>query len=53
MESTKGVGYRDMKVATNDYFIFWGWFSLNKSEESAVDFGAYMMDMVKTNIKLF
>ena len=22
MESTKGVGYRDMKVATNDYFIF-------------------------------
>ena len=51
MESTKGIGQRDMKVATKDCFIFEIWFSSKKSAEDVMDVGVKIIGMVKTNIK--
>ena len=52
-EETKGVGQRDVKGATKDYFLFYSWFSSKKSEEAAMYVGTYMIGMVKTNTKGF
>ena len=50
-EENKGIGYRDMKGYTNDCFIFYSCFSSKKLEEYAMDVGADMIGMVKTNTK--
>ena len=52
-KSTKGIGQREMKGATEDCFLFDGCFSSYKSAESAMGFGADMIVMVKTNTKGF
>ena len=51
MEATKGIGQRDMKVATRYCFLFGSWFSSKKSEEYAMDVGADIIGMVKTDKK--
>ena len=35
-----------------DFFLFSSWFALNILTEAAMDFGAYIIGMVKTNAKL-
>ena len=51
-EATKGVGQRDTKMATKDFFLFDDWFYPNKLEEAAIEVGADIIGMVKTNIKV-
>ena len=53
MKATKCIGQRDITGDTKDYFIFSNWFSSKKLAEAAIDFGADMISMVKTNRKLF
>ena len=48
-EATKGLCKRDIKGYTKDCFIFFSWFSSNRLDESAMDVGSYMIDMLKTN----
>ena len=53
MESTKGLGQRDIEGDTNDCFIFDSWFSSKNFSEDAIDVGADIIGMIKTNKKLF
>ena len=52
MESTKGIGQRDMKGATKDCFIFDSWLYSNNSEEDVMEFGADLISMVKKYTKI-
>ena len=52
-EATKGIGQNYRKGATKDCFIFNSWFSSKESTEAAMDIGAKLIGMVKTNTKLF
>ena len=52
-EATKGVGQRDTKGDTKDFFISDSWFSSNNLAESATDIGEYMIGMVKIDTKGF
>ena len=51
--TTNKIGQRDMKGATNDYFLFDSCFSSNKFVESAMNVDADMIGVVKTNTKVF
>ena len=53
MKATKEIGQRDMKGDTKDCFIFDSWFYLNELTEAAMDVGADMIGIVKTNTKGF
>ena len=53
MESTKGLGQRDIEGDTKDCFIFDSWFSSKNFSEDAIDVGADIIGMIKTNKKLF
>ena len=53
MEATKGVGQRYRKGVAKDFFIFDSWFSSKKLAESAMEVGAKLIGMVKTNTKGF
>ena len=53
VEATKGIGHRGIKGSTKDCFIFDGWFFSKKSAETAMDVGAYIIGIIKTNTKLF
>ena len=53
METTKGISQKYRKGATKDCFIFDSWLYSKKSEESAMEVGAKLLGMVKTNNKGF
>ena len=52
-ETTKRIVQRDIKGATNDCYIFDSYFSSNKLAEAAIDVGADMIRMGKTNSTRF
>ena len=49
MEAIKGIGQRDTKGDTKGCFIFDSWFFSKNTEESAIDVGAEIIGMFKTN----
>ena len=53
MEATKGIGQKSIKWGTKCYLIFDSWFASNKAEEAAMEVGAKLIGMVKTNTKGF
>ena len=50
-DATKGLYHKYSEGDTKDCFIFDSWFSLNISEEVAMDIGAYTVGMVYNNKK--
>ena len=52
MEARNGLGQRDLKWATKDYFLFGSWFFSKRLEEDAMDVGADIVGMVETNTKI-
>ena len=53
MEATKGIGHKSINRVTKDCFLFDGWFASNKTAEAAMEVGADLISMVKTNTKGF
>ena len=53
MEATKGVVQKYIIGETKDCFLFYSWFSSNNLIESPMEVGAYLIDMVQTNTKVF
>ena len=53
MEATKGIGQRDRKGATRDFFLFDSWLSSNNLAEAVMEIGSILIVMVKTNTKIF
>ena len=53
MEATKGIGQKSIKGVTKDFFLFDSWFASKKAVEAAMEFGAKLIGMVKTNTKVF
>ena len=53
MAATKGIGQKSIKGGTNDCFLFDSWFASKKAAESAIEMGAELIGMVKTNTKGF
>ena len=53
LEATRGIGQKYRKGETNECFIFDSWFSSKSLEESAMEVGANLVGMVKTNTKVF
>ena len=53
MESTKGLGQRDIEGDTNDCFIFDSWFSSKDFSEDAIDVGADIIGMIKPTKNYF
>ena len=53
MEATSGIGQKSIKGGTKDDFLFDGWFTSKRAEKSAVEIGADLIGMVKTNTKGF
>ena len=53
MEATKGIGQNSIKGWTKDCFLFDSWFASKKAAEAAMEFGAELIGMVKTNTKRF
>ena len=51
MEAAKGVGQKSIKGGTKDYFLFDSWFASNNAAEAAMEVGAELIGMVKTNTK--
>ena len=52
-EATKGIGQKSIKGGTKNCFLFDSWLSPKKSEEAAMEAGAKLIGMVKTNTKGF
>ena len=52
-EGTKGLGQRNGKGATKDFFIFDCWFASKRSDEASIYVGDDIIDMVKINTKIF
>ena len=52
-EEKKGIGQKYRKRAKKDCLIFDGWLSSNKAEEAAMEVGAQLVCIVKTNTKGF
>ena len=52
-ESTKGIGQREMKWSTKDFFLFESWLYSKKYAEAAMDVGTDMVGMVKTKKIVF
>ena len=53
MEETKGIGQKSKKGGTKYCFLFHSWFASNKAAEAAMELGAELIGMVKTNTKGF
>ena len=53
MEATKGIGKKYIKGATKDCFLFYSWFCSKKAAEAAMEVGAELVGMAKTNTKGF
>ena len=53
MEETKGIGQKSKKGGPKDCFLFDSWFVSKKAAESAIELGAELIGMVKTNTKGF
>ena len=53
MEETKEIGQNSIRGGKKDYFLFDGWFTSKRAEKSAVEIGADLIGMVKTNTKGF
>ena len=53
MEATKGVGHKSKKGGPKDCFLFDSWFASKKAAEAAMELGAELIGMVKTNTKGF
>ena len=53
VSATNRLGRRDVKGATNDCLIFDSWCYSKRPEEAAMDVGADIIGMVKTNTKGF
>ena len=51
MEETKGRGQKSKKGGPKDFFLFDSWFDLKKSADAAMELGAELIGMVKTNTK--
>ena len=52
-ESIKGIGQKSIKGGTKDCFLFDSWFASKKAVEYAMEVGAKLISMVKTNTKGF
>ena len=48
-EATKGIGQKSREGATKHCFIFDSWFSSKKTRKAAMEVGAKLIGMVKTN----
>ena len=53
MEEINVLGQRDLKRSIRDCFLFYSWFSSNKSEDAAFSIIFYLIGIVKTNTKVF
>ena len=53
MEATKGIDHKSIKGGTKDCFLFDSWFASKKAAEAAMELGAELIGMVKTNSKGF
>ena len=53
MEATKGIGHKSIEGGTRDCFLFDSWFASKKAAEAAMETGAELIGMVKTNTKGF
>ena len=53
MEETKGIDQKSKKGGPKGCFIFDSWFASKKAAEAAMEFGAELIGMVKTNTKGF
>ena len=53
MEETKGIGQKSKKGGPKDCFLFGSWFPSKKAAEAAMELGAELIGMVKTNTKGF
>ena len=49
MEATKGIGQKSIKGGTKDCFLFDSSFVSKKASEDAMEVGAELIGMVKTN----
>ena len=53
MEATKGIGQKSIEGGTKYCFLFDSWFASKKAAEAAMEMGAELIGMVKTNTKGF
>ena len=53
MEATLGIVKKSIKGGTKDCFLFDSWLAYKKAEEYAMEIGAELIGMVKTNTKGF
>ena len=53
MEATKGIVQMSKKWGTKDCLLFDSWFASKKAVEAAMELGAELIGMVKTNTKVF
>ena len=53
MEETKEIGQNSKKGGPKDCFLFDSWFASKKAAEAAMELGAELIGMVKTNTKGF
>ena len=53
MEETKGMGQNSKIGGPKDCFLFHSWFASKKSAEAAMELGAELIGMMKTNTKGF
>ena len=52
-EAKKGIGQKFIEGGTKYYFLFDSWFASKNAAEYAMEIGAELIGMVKTNIKRF
>ena len=52
-EATKGIGQKFIKGGTKYCFLFDSWFASKKAAETAMEVGADLISIVKTNTKGF
>ena len=52
-EATKGIGQKSIKGGKKDFFLFDSCFASKKAAEAAMEMGAELIGMVKTNTKGF
>ena len=53
MEETKGIGQKSKKGGPKYFLLFDSWFASKKAVEAAMELGAELIGMVKTNTKVF
>ena len=53
MEETKGIGHKSKKGGPKDCLLFDSWFASKKAAETAMELGAELIGIMKTNTKGF